>query len=110
MAYTKIIVIHNRLDRCLDYTQDEEKTSLETVLDYAMNRDKTEQDCFESALNCGRETAYADMMDTKRCWGKVSRKRKGYHVIQSFAPRRGHAGAGSRHRRRTCTAASGRPI
>ena len=39
MAYTKIIVIHSRLDRCLGYTQDEEKTSLETVLDYAMNRD-----------------------------------------------------------------------
>ena len=33
MAYTKIIVIHNRLDRCLNYTQDEEKTSLEAVLD-----------------------------------------------------------------------------
>ncbi len=48
MAYTKIIVIHSRLDRCLGYTQDEEKTSLETVLDYAMNRDKTEQDCFEN--------------------------------------------------------------
>lgn len=48
MAYTKIIVIHSRLDRCLGYTQDEEKTSLETVLDYAMNRDKTEQDCFET--------------------------------------------------------------
>ena len=86
MAYTKIIVIHSRLDRCLGYTQDEEKTSLETVLDYAMNQDKTEQDCFETALNCGRETAYADMMDTKRRWGKASRKRKGYHVIQSFAP------------------------
>lgn len=86
MAYTKLIVIHSRLDRCLDYTQDEEKTSLETVLDYAMNRDKTEQDCFETALNCSQETAYADMMDTKRRWGKVSRKRKGYHVIQSFAP------------------------
>ena len=37
MAYTKIIVIHSRLDRCLGYTQDEEKTSLETVLDYAKN-------------------------------------------------------------------------
>ena len=86
MAYTKIIVIHNRLDRCLNYTQDGEKTSLEAVLDYAMNRDKTEQDCFETALNCDRETAYADMMDTKRRWGKVNRKRKGYHVIQSFAP------------------------
>ena len=96
MAYTKIIVIHNRLDRCLNYTQDEEKTSLETVLDYAMNRDKTEQDCFETALNCDRETAYADMMDTKRRWGKAS-----------LCPRRSHAGTGSRHRRRTGAAAFG---
>ena len=86
MAYTKIIVIHSRLDRCLGYTQNAEKTSLETVLNYAMNRDKTEQDCFETALNCDRERAYADMTDTKRRWGKLDRKRKGYHVIQSFAP------------------------
>lgn len=28
MAYTKILVIHNRLDKCLDYAQDKEKTSL----------------------------------------------------------------------------------
>ena len=80
MAYTKIIVIHSRLDRCLGYTQDEEKTSLETVLDYAMNRDKIEQDCFETALNCDRETAYADMMDTKRRWGKASRLHEGSDV------------------------------
>ena len=86
MAYTKIIVIHSRLDRCLGYTQNAEKTSLETVLNYAMNRDKTEQDCFETALNCDRERAYADMTDTKRRWGKLDRKRKGYHVIQSFVP------------------------
>ena len=26
------------------------------------------------------------MMDTKRRWGKEGRKRKGYHIIQSFAP------------------------
>lgn len=72
MAYTKLIVIHSRLDRCLDYTQDEEKTSLETVLDYAMNRDKTEQDCFETALNCSRETAYSPIYlcgaGRKRCY------------------------------------------
>ena len=77
MAYTKLIVIHSRLDRCLDYTQDEEKTSLETVLGYAMNRDKTEQDYFETALNCSRETAYADMMDTKRRWERSVASVKG---------------------------------
>ncbi len=88
MAYTKILVIHNRLDKCVDYTRDEEKTSvsLSDAIDYALNRDKTERTCFETAINCDRERAYADMMDTKRRWGKVSRPRKGYHIIQSFPP------------------------
>lgn len=86
MAYTKILVIHNRLDKCVDYTQDEEKTSLEAAIDYALNREKTERTCFETAVNCDRERVYQDMMDTKRRWGKADRRRKGYHVIQSFAP------------------------
>ena len=86
MAYTKILVVHNRLDKSVDYAQNEEKTSLETAIDYALNRDKTERTCFETAINCDRDTVYADMMDTKRRWGKEGRKRKGYHIIQSFAP------------------------
>ena len=83
MAYTKILVVHNRLDKSVDYAQNEEKTSLETAIDYALNRDKTERTCFETAINCDRDTVYADMMDTKRRWGKEGRKRKGYHIIQS---------------------------
>lgn len=53
MAYTKILVIHNRLDKCLDYAQDKEKTalSLAEAIDYALNRDKTEQACFETGIN-----------------------------------------------------------
>ena len=86
MAYTKILVIHNRLDKCVGYTQDPEKTSLEAAIDYALDREKTEQTCYETAINCDRESVYADMMDTKRRWGKEGRKRKGYHIIQSFAP------------------------
>ena len=86
MAYTKILVVHNRLDQSVDYAQNEEKTSLEAAIDYALNRDKTERTCFETAINCDRDTVYADMMDTKRRWGKAGRKRKGYHIIQSFAP------------------------
>ncbi len=47
---------------------------------------ETEQTCYETSINCDRERVYADMMDTKRRWGKEGRKRKGYHIIQSFAP------------------------
>lgn len=71
MAYTKILVIHDRLDKSLSY---------------AMNREKTESVCFETAIHCELEHAYRDMMRTKSRWGKESRKRKGYHIIQSFAP------------------------
>lgn len=86
MAYTKILVIHDRLDKCVDYTQNEEKTSLEAAIGYALNREKTERTCYETAVNCNRETVFTDMMDTKRRWGKEGRTRKGYHVIQSFPP------------------------
>lgn len=88
MAYTKILVIHNRLDKCVHYALNEEKTSLSLsdAIDYAMNRDKTETTCFETAINCNKESAYEDMMATKQRWGKENRPRKGYHIIQSFAP------------------------
>lgn len=86
MAYTKILVIHNRLDKCVGYTMNEEKTSLEAAIDYAMDRTKTERTCYETAINCSRDRVYQDMLDTKRRWGKEGRKRKGYHIIQSFAP------------------------
>lgn len=86
MAYTKILVVHGRLDKSVSYAQNQEKTSLATALDYALNRDKTERTCFETAINCDREQVFDDMMATKRRWGKENRIRKGYHIIQSFAP------------------------
>lgn len=91
MAYTKILVVHNRLDKSVDYAQNKDKTTrrpdpLEAAIGYALDREKTEATCFETTINCDRETVYADMMATKERWGKVSRKRKGYHIIQSFAP------------------------
>lgn len=86
MAYTKIIVIRGRLDKCLRYAANEEKTYLETAVDYTLDRDKTERVCFETEINCGRDTAYEDMAQTAQRWGKQNRVRKGYHVIQSFRP------------------------
>jgi len=88
MAYTKILVIHRRLDKALNYVQNKEKTSysLSDAIDYALNRDKTELSIFETGINCDTETAYQDMMATKRRWGKTGRKRQGYHIIQSFVP------------------------
>ncbi|MEF9939144.1 MAG: relaxase/mobilization nuclease domain-containing protein [Clostridium sp.] len=91
MAYTSIIPVH-RLDRSIDYIKDREKTipkgkvagSLEEALEYAMNRDKTEQAVFEDSIGCTCEGAYADMVATKQRFHKMDGV-QGYHLIQSFA-------------------------
>ena len=86
MAYTSVIPVR-RLDRAVKYVMNKEKTtavSLQDALDYAANRDKTEQSCFESLYACTLETAFADMRQTKECWHK-SGGVQGYHLVQSFA-------------------------
>ena len=86
MAYTSVIPVR-RLDRAVKYVMNKEKTtavSLQNALDYAANRDKTEQSCFESSYACTLETAFADMRQTKERWHK-SGGVQGYHLVQSFA-------------------------
>ena len=85
MAYTSVIPVR-RLDRAVKYVMNKEKTtavSLQDALDYAANRDKTEQSCFESSYACTLETAFADMRQTKEGWHK-SGGVQGYHLVQSF--------------------------
>ncbi len=91
MAYTSIIPVH-RLDRSISYIQDKEKTvkkaesagSLEEAIDYALNREKTEQTVFEDSIGCTCISAYADMVATKKRFHKTGGV-QGYHLIQSFA-------------------------
>ena len=86
MAYTSVIPVR-RLDRAVKYVMNKEKTtavSLQDALDYAANRDKTEQSCFESSYACTLETAFSDMRQTKEHWHK-SGGVQGYHLVQSFA-------------------------
>lgn len=86
MAITKIIAIHDRLDKRVNYAVNGEKTTLDTGITYAANPEKTEQHFFTSVLNCEScETAYAEMQTTKRRFGKLGGV-VGYHFIQSFAP------------------------
>ena len=82
MAYDKIIVIHSRLDRCLDYVQNEEKTDLKSVMDYICNPTKAG---LQTAINCSLEGAFSQMQETKRRWGKTSGI-LGYHIVHSYAP------------------------
>ena len=90
MAYTSIIPVH-RLDNSVDYVLDEKKASrsqnadsLQAAVDYALNKDKTEQDLFCSAIGCMLDSAFADMCQIKKMWHK-EKGVQGFHLVQSFA-------------------------
>ena len=91
MAYTSIIPV-SRLDNSITYIRNKDKTtkkgqnagSLEEAIDYAMNRNKTERSVFEDAIGCVCETAYQDMVATKKRYHKMDGV-QGYHLVQSFA-------------------------
>ena len=82
MAYDKIIVIHSRLDHCLNYTLNEEKTDLRNALDYGMNPAKAR---LVTGINCDPDRAHREMQTTKRRWDKRGGI-LGYHIVHSFAP------------------------
>ena len=93
MATTNIWKISSRLDRVIKYTTDEEKTTdisndifrdLHNVIEYASDNSKTEERLYVSGINCCPETAYDEMMITKKAWNKTSGN-LGYHAFQSFA-------------------------
>ena len=75
MAYDKIRVIHTRLDNSIRYVMNEEKTL-----------DASTGAVLIGGINCSPNSAYRDMMQTKRRWDKANRRIQGYHVIHSFAP------------------------
>ena len=89
MAYDKIIPIKGRLDHCMNYVLNPQKTDLGLVLDYIENTDKTitpdGRTVLETAINCQLGTAYQEMQATKRRWHKNSGV-LGYHLIHSYAP------------------------
>ena len=75
MAYDKIRVLHTRLDNSIRYVMNTQKTV-----------DGSTGAVLVGGINCLPETAYRDMMQTKRRWDKVNRPIQGYHLIHSFAP------------------------
>ncbi len=85
MAWTGIHAIRFDIGSSINYTMNEEKTALSNAVDYAFNRNKTEKTVYESAIGCGKGTAYREMMDTKRHFDKEDGI-QGFHLVQSFAP------------------------
>lgn len=84
MAWTGIHAIRFNIGNSINYTMNEEKTALSNAVDYAFNRDKTEKTIYESAIGCGKDTAYREMVDTKRHFDKEDGI-QGFHLVQSFA-------------------------
>lgn len=82
MAYDKIIVIRSRLDRCLDYVQNDGKTDLGNAVDYICNPVKAG---FQTAINCTLGEAFLQMQVTKQRWDKCGGI-LGYHIVHSYAP------------------------
>lgn len=88
MAYDKIITIRARLDDCLRYIQDGDKTALSLALDYIEDSGKTtlgNEVILQSAINCTLETCYLDMQRTKERFGKPGGV-VGYHLVHSYVP------------------------
>ena len=75
MAYDKIIVVRARLDNRIRYALNEAKTQ----------RLENGQ-VLQAAINCQLNTAYREMLETKRRWDKEKRPIQGYHIIHSFSP------------------------
>lgn len=84
MAYDKIIPVTSRLDHCVDYIKNPEKTDLSAELEYITNEGKT-IGVLVDGINCDAETAYAEMNATKQRWSKCGGV-LGYHLIHSYAP------------------------
>lgn len=104
MAVTKIWPVKSRLGHVIQYAENTEKTAkslrkqdptLEAVLSYARNRDKTEQEYFVTALNCYEDTVREQFEVTKKRFGKTDGI-LAYHGYMSFTeeevtPEQAHA-------------------
>ena len=96
MATTSLWKVVKRLDHVIDYATDKEKTknnyienqgdkfdSVEQVLNYAINPDKTEKLFYTTGINCKVDDAVKEMQFVKKLFGKE----KGilaFHGYQSF--------------------------
>ena len=105
MAVCEIWDVHGRLDHPIDYAENPEKTAnpkyteadlqaMVDVMEYATNKDKTEQRYFVTGVNCDPTTARDEMMIAKAQWNDES-EIVCYHGFQSFqhgevAPEQAH--------------------
>lgn len=63
----------------------ENEENLRAILGEAMNQNRTEQDLFQTGLDCTLGSPFEDMKAVKAQWHKLGGV-EGYHLVQSFAP------------------------
>lgn len=96
MAVTKIWSVKGTLRSVVDYAMNPDKTlndyynnaelqSLKDVIDYAVESEKTEMQFFVSGINCNPEFARDQMTETKKIFGKQDGI-IAFHGYQSFKP------------------------
>ena len=99
MATTSIWKITKWLPKVIKYTTQEWKTKnenfekeseikyydLHNVIDYAKSDYKTEKQFFVTGINCDKESALEEMINTKEYYNKTDGI-LGFHAIQSFKP------------------------
>lgn len=78
MAITKILYINSS-------PKGAPTTHLVNSIDYILNPRKTKNGLLTGSLNCDKDNAFQDMMDTKEFYGKTD-LRQGYHIMISFSP------------------------
>lgn len=81
MAITKIMHMNSEKNR-------NPAQHLQNALEYIQNPDKTEKLFLVGSVNCLPETAFDQMMDTKKLFQKTNR-RQGYHIVLSLKPGEG---------------------
>lgn len=90
MATIGLWKVETRLDRVINYVANEEKTInedfikyLHRVINYTLDDYKTEQQYFSTGINCGVDTAYKEMIGTKKEFSKTGGI-LAFHGFQSF--------------------------
>lgn len=87
MAITKIWSVKSRLNKCLNYITNPEKTNIqpdidaiEGVIQYIENKDKTEDCKYVKAFNCSKDNAFDRMIQTQDSFGKRKRKKRSCRI------------------------------
>ena len=91
MATTGFWPIKGSLKAAIDYADNPDKTAAQEFVDndlcaalrYAGNDSKTDQKMYVTGINCGKFTAYEEMIAVKRHFGERGQN-VAYHGFQSF--------------------------